>query len=92
MICALCSGAIKPGDEVDYHHPVYRSQGGTEVKPTHKSCHVSYHSNKGDFKKWGRIGGQLSAITRAWSMNLRNVRNNPAYEFDRAFYRAYYAH
>jgi hypothetical protein len=95
MKCFLCKGAINQGDEVDYHHPVetgYRSKGGTHVEPTHKACHVSYHSNKGDFRSWGRIGGQLSAITRAWAFNLKHVRNNPAYDFDRSYYLAYYAH
>jgi hypothetical protein len=87
MTCALCSGAIQPGDEINLHHPVYRSEGGTQVEPTHKACHVAYHSNKGDFRAWGR----LSALTRRWAFNLKHVKDNPAYEFDRQYYLMLYA-
>jgi hypothetical protein len=34
----------------------------------------------------------MSALTRAWSFNLLNVRNHPAYDFDRAYYLMTYAH
>lgn len=79
-------------EEINLHHTVYKSKGGTHVEPAHKRCHVEHHSQQNDFRNWGRQGGQISAITRRWAFNLRSVRNNPAYEFDRAFYRAYYAH
>jgi len=87
MTCALCKGAIKPGDEINLHHPVYRSEGGTETQPTHKTCHVAFHSLKGDFRAWGR----LSALTRRWAFNLKHVKDNPAYEFDRQYYLMLYA-
>jgi hypothetical protein len=88
MNCYLCDRTIEPTAKIDWHHPMYKSRGGTETVPTHERCHVEYHSNKGDFREWGK----LSAITRAWAFNLKNVRNHPAYEFDRAYYLAHYAH
>ena len=91
MTCYFCSEAIQPGD-VNLRHPVYRSRGGTHVEPSHRACHVAHHSDQGDFKSWGRIGGQITALTRRWSFNLKNVRNHPAYDFDRSFYLAHYAH
>ncbi len=36
--------------------------------------------------------GKMSAVTRAWAFNLLNVRNHPAYDFDRAYYLMNYAH
>jgi hypothetical protein len=92
MICALCKGAIKKGDVINFHHPLPKSQGGIHTEPTHRDCHVKHHSDGGDFREWGREGGKLSAITRRWAFNLRGVRSNPAFDFDRQFYLAYYAH
>ena len=86
--CYLCNLPINPQDEVEYHHPIYKSRGGLETFPTHKRCHRAHHSNKGDFRSWG----QMSALTRAWAFNLLNVRNHPAYDFDRAYYLMHYAH
>jgi hypothetical protein len=90
VTCALCSQPIAPGD-VNRHHPAYRSQGGTETEPAHKRCHVELHRSRGDFKAWGRIGGQLSALNRRWSFNLLNVRTSAAHDFNRQFNRAFYA-
>ena len=86
--CYLCQKPITAQDKIEYHHPTYKSRGGVEVAPTHKQCHRAHHSNKGDFRAWG----QSSALTRAWSFNLLNVRNHPAYDFDRAYYLMNYAH
>lgn len=88
MKCFLCSQPIKPQDEIEYHHPIYKSRGGVEVAPTHKRCHREHHKSKGDFREWGK----MSALTRRWAFNLLNVRNHPAYEFDRAYYLMNYAH
>ena len=88
IICYLCNLPIKATDEVEHHHPTYKSRGGTETRPTHKACHRAHHSNQGDFRAWGK----MSAQTRAWSFNLANVRNHPAYDFDRAYYLMNYAH
>ena len=78
MTCALCSQPIATGD-VNMHHPVYRSNGGTETEPMHKACHVALHSSRNDFAAWGRIGGKKAALTLRWAFNLRNVRSHPAY-------------
>jgi hypothetical protein len=91
MKCYFCALPILAGQTVNDHHIVYRSRGGTETAPAHQHCHVNHHSTSGDFKSWGRIGGQITAITRRWSFNLRNVRNHPAYEMDRAYYLALYS-
>src|ERR1044071_1328271 len=82
LICYFCKAEIQPDQSLNLHHPVYRSNGGTHVEPAHESCHVEYHSRKGDFRQWGR----QSAATRRWAFNLKNVRDNPAYDFDRAYY------
>jgi len=89
MKCLLCRLPILTGQEVhQHHHKELKSQGGTQTAPVHGSCHRAHHSNAGDFKRWG----ELSAATRAWAFNLRNVKDNPAYDFDRQYYTALYAH
>ena len=88
MICFLCNQPITARQAVELHHPVYKSRGGTTVALTHKACHHAHHSQQGDFREWGR----MSALTRAWAFNLVNVRNHPAYDFDRAYYLMTYAH
>lgn len=92
MICALCNSAIKQDDEVNLHHPIPRSKGGTETAPTHKECHVAHHSDSGDFRVWGKQGGLITATTKRWSFNLRNVKQHPAYNIACSFYTANYAH
>ena len=92
MICALCSQPIAAGDALNRHHPIYRLDGGTETQPTHKACHIALHSSRNDFAEWGRIGGQISALSRQWAFNLLNVRTHPAHDLNRQFNRAMYAH
>ena len=87
LICYFCNLAIKPEQAINLHHPVYRSNGGTHVEPAHETCHVEYHSRQGDFKRWGR----QSAQTRRWAFNLKRVKDDPAYDFDRAYYLMFYA-
>jgi hypothetical protein len=89
--CYICQKPIVADQKVEYHHPIYKSKGGIETAPTHKACHRNFHSKQGDFKTWGRIGGKLTAITRAWAFNLKHVRNNPAFDTDRKFYLCFYA-
>jgi hypothetical protein len=89
--CFFCEQPIQPGD-VNMHHPVYKSRGGTDTAASHRACHASYHSKQGDFREFGRIGGQISALSRRWAFNLKNVRTDPAHEINRSYYRAYYAH
>ena len=90
MICHFCARRI-PRAELHNHHPIPRSEGGVDTVPVHKSCHVAHHSKEGHFRTWGQAGGRLSALTRRWAFTLKGVRDNPAYEFDRQFYRMYYA-
>jgi len=88
LICYFCQTEIQPDQPINLHHPLYKSQGGSEVEPAHEKCHVEFHSRQGDFKQWGK----LSAETRRWAFNLKNVRTNPAFDFDRAYYLMLYAH
>ena len=82
LICYFCKTNIRPDEAINLHHPTYKSNGGTQVEPAHETCHVEYHSRQGDFKRWG----EQSAQTRRWAFNLKNVKDNPAYEFDRQYY------
>jgi hypothetical protein len=82
LICFFCKTEVTQDQPLNLHHPIYKSNGGTHVEPAHEKCHVEYHSRQGDFRKWGR----LSAATRRWAFNLKNVRSDPAYEFDRQYY------
>jgi hypothetical protein len=91
MTCALCSQPIAMGDALNMHHPIYRSNGGTDTQPTHKACHVALHSLRNDFAEWGRIGGKISAASKRWAFNLKNVRTHPAYEGHRLSYLMTYA-
>jgi hypothetical protein len=91
MNCYLCKQRITKNQQIEYHHPIYKSEGGTVVAPTHKACHRQYHSTNGDFAAWGRLGGSLTALTRVWSVNLKNVNTHPAFALDRGFYLANYA-
>jgi hypothetical protein len=88
LTCYFCRLEITPDQPVNLHHPTYKSNGGTHVEPAHERCHVEYHSRQGDFRAWGRLGAQ----TRRWAFNLKNVKDNPAFEFDRQYYLALYAH
>lgn len=88
LVCYFCNQSIGPDEPINLHHPIYKSRGGTETQPAHERCHVEFHSRSGDYRSWGK----LSALTRAWAFNLKNVRSNPAYEFDRQYYLALYAH
>ena len=90
-ICYLCKQAITAGQPIEFHHPIYKSEGGTATAPTHKACHRNFHKESGDFAAWGRLGGSLTALTRVWSVNLKNVNTHTAFALDRGFYRANYA-
>ena len=89
MNCYLCKSPIANGQRVEFHHPVYKSKGGTETRPTHKACHRSFHNSNGDFKAWGRIGGRIAARTYAWAFNLRGVKDSPQFAIERGFYLAF---
>jgi hypothetical protein len=92
MKCLLCSLPILTGEEVHQHHHLeLKSGGGIETAPVHGRCHRAHHSNSGEFQEWGREGGKVTATTRRWSFNLRNVKDDPRYSFDRQYYSALYA-
>lgn len=76
--CQFCGRRILDGD-LQLHHPVCRSEGGMETVAAHRVCHVNHHSNAGDFRRWGRIGGKKAAATMKWIFNLRfgNGAPNP---------------
>jgi hypothetical protein len=84
--CYGCAKQIRPRQAVNHHHVIYRSKGGTITEPMHQKCHVKLHSTRDDFKGWGRVGGQKSALDNHWSFYLRNVKDNPAYDSIRAAY------
>jgi len=92
MNCFICTQPIQTGDVVNNHHVTYRSNGGTETQPTHEACHIALHTARGDFRRWSQVGGQISALSKQWAFNLLNVRTHKAYEINRAFNRAMYAH
>jgi hypothetical protein len=91
MICGLCRKRIATNQQIEYHHPIYKSRGGTSTVPTHKACHRNFHQTHGDFKEWSRIGGMITAMTRRWSFNLKYVKDHPAFEISRKYYLAFYA-
>ena len=93
MKCLLCSLPILTGEEVhQHHHKELKSRGGTETAPVHGHCHQSPPQHQGRIQKWGSKGGKQTASTPRWTFNLRNVRTHPAYDFDRQYYLALYAH
>ena len=69
--CVLCQQPIKQGERVNDHHPIYKSEGGIETVEVHQKCHVAFHSSNGDFRKWGRKGGQKTASMGLWIFNLK---------------------
>ena len=88
MNCHICHQPITASDKVEYHHPIYKSRGGTETAAAHAKCHRAFHQSQGDYKAWGK----LSSLSRRWAFNLRHVKDHPAYEFDRQYYLMLYAH
>jgi hypothetical protein len=68
MICFLCKQAISKDQPIEMHHPIYKSEGGTQTAPTHKACHRQCQSDQGDFRAWGKVGGTIVSLTRVWSI------------------------
>jgi hypothetical protein len=93
MKCFLCNQPIDSQAEIDWHHyETLKSEGGTLVAATHQTCHVEYHSKRGDFKRWGSRGGKQAAASMRWAFNLRHVSTDPAYRSHRQFYLQHYAY
>jgi hypothetical protein len=90
--CSVCNKLIQKDEQTNEHHPHYISLGGegTDTQTLHRACHVAVHSK--DWRVWGSLGGQITAATKVWSLNLKNVNIHPAHEINRQFYRLYYSH
>lgn len=94
--CGFCFQPILNSDSLNIHHVQPRSEGGSNHKsnltPSHVQCHRDWHQTPkadglSDFQKWGK----LSALDCHWAFYLRGVRDNPAYDPARQFYRLYYS-
>jgi len=70
MTCHFCQRTVRQRD-LNQHHITPRSEGGQEVAPAHKRCHINHHSRQGHFREWGRKGGLAAALTWVWIFNLR---------------------
>jgi len=77
MTCHLCDQPITDRQQINYHHIIPKSRGGTGTAPTHKACHVEHHSKGGDFREWGRKGGLITAATWIWIFNLKIGKGPP---------------
>jgi len=60
------------------HHNVPRCEGGTDdtlnLSFLCQRCHTALHSNAGDFKKWGAVGGKITAQKMVSIPNLVQFR------------------
>ncbi|WP_421917378.1 HNH endonuclease signature motif containing protein [Mesorhizobium sp.] len=49
------------GWNMDLHHKRARSEGGTDdvwnFEPLSRADHIKHHKERGDYKRWGRLGG-----------------------------------
>jgi hypothetical protein len=53
-VCALCERAL--GANVEWHHPVPKSEGGRDTVPLHPICHRAIHAAF-DNAELARLGG-----------------------------------
>lgn len=72
--CSCC----KHRNAVHIHHNVPVCEGGTD-DPCNlimlcEKCHVAHHSAAGDFKSWGKQGGQKTAASMKSFRNLPQFR------------------
>jgi hypothetical protein len=60
------------------HHIKPRCQGGTDhpnnILLLCQKCHVAHHSKQGDFSRWGKMGGEITAQTMKSIPNLRQFQ------------------
>lgn len=75
MRCSKCGS----GENVEMHHVDYRSEGGVDAPENMtalcRSCHVELHSGRGDWSRWGAIGGKASAARLHFLNNLKQFKN-----------------
>ncbi|HEX5736036.1 MAG TPA: HNH endonuclease [Blastocatellia bacterium] len=94
-ICHICHKKITSKADLNFHHTRYKSEGGDDSKagleanlqPAHRDCHIRLHRERGDFAEWGK----RSAETRAYAFHLKGVKTSKHYDFDRAYYLAFWA-
>lgn len=60
------------------HHIQPQCEGGSD-EPSNRialcqKCHVSHHSVRGDFKKWGSVGGSITAQKLVSIPNLKQFQ------------------
>jgi len=87
MTCYLCQKAITAKQPIEFHHPVYKSKGGTQTAPTHKRCHRQHNRKQGDYSAWGK----KAAAKKRWAFHLNNVKDHPKYAEARWYYLMHYA-
>jgi hypothetical protein len=60
------------------HHVHYRSNGGSDnpdnLQYLCEECHIALHSSAGDFRRWGRMGGRVTAATQKSLPNLKQFQ------------------
>ena len=60
------------------HHTIYRCNGGDNhprnLECLCDKCHRALHSQRGDFSRWGKIGGQITASKMVSIPNLRQFQ------------------
>ncbi|HZS05007.1 MAG TPA: HNH endonuclease [Blastocatellia bacterium] len=76
MTCHFCQQPVTRRD-LNIHHLKPKSEGGTATAPAHKACHVRHHSENGDFRRWGRKCGLVTASYWVWIFNLKFGAGQP---------------
>ena len=71
LVCAFCHQPVSQRD-LNQHHVKPKSEVGVKTAPAHKRCHIRHHSENGDFARWGRMGGLISAWMRRDSWRCFN--------------------
>ena len=61
--CEECGSQGSKKNRLEYHHIVYRSNGGSDSRSNLqilcKRCHRKFHRQAGDFSEFGRRGGLI---------------------------------
>lgn len=75
-IACACKGCKRMARHI--HHSTPRCQFGTDdpANLVHlcQVCHVAHHSAAGDFKNWGKLGGQKTADKLVSIPNLKQFQ------------------
>ncbi|MGI4757776.1 MAG: HNH endonuclease [Janthinobacterium lividum] len=74
--CALCYRQL--GTRVEWHHPVPKSEGGTQTVPVHPICHRAIHAHVSNHE----LAAQYANLDTLRSRDdvqrfLRWIRNKP---------------